>query len=92
MVEYLIQVSVMSITCKVKVSVIQHVHQAPLEIPFSVVLLQFPPTFHHWISSCPEHCFLSPVARIVDMNKHITVAIMTLHADMPFKTWQGLEY
>ena len=35
---------------------------------------------------------LSPVATIVDMNKRITGAIMTLYVDMPFRTTQGLEY
>jgi hypothetical protein len=36
--------------------------------------------------------FLSPVARIGDMNNCITDAIMTLQADMLIRTWEELEY
>jgi len=57
MVEHLIQVSVMSITCTVKVSVIQRVHQVPLGFPVNAIRKQIPLTLHHWISSCQEHCF-----------------------------------
>jgi len=57
MVKDLIQVSVMSITHAVKVSVIQHVHQVPLGFPVNAVLKQIHLTFHHSISSCQEHCF-----------------------------------
>ena len=57
MVEYLIQVSVTSVTCAVKMSVIQHVHQVPLGFLVNMLVKQIRPTFHHWISSCQEHCF-----------------------------------
>ena len=73
-VEYLIQVSVMSITCTVKVAVIQRVHQVPLGFPVNAVLKQIPPTYGTTVGflHVKSTVFLSPVARIDDMNKRIT--------------------
>jgi hypothetical protein len=92
MVEYLIQVSVMSVTCTIKVSVIQRVHRVLLGFPFNAVLKQIPPTFPTGFLHVKSTIFPSPVARIVDMNKHITDAIMALQTEMLFRTWQELKY
>ena len=52
--------------------------------------------YHHFTSQCGGYVksivYQSSVTRIDDPKKHITDAIMTIHANILLRTWQELEY